>query len=132
HAVDALQQPEAGRRRDVGGGKAQLAAALVAPHYLAGKEPVIAEQLAGAHHVARAEQGADARGGDVVVALVEHIEDVDLETMAPAGILEKVRRTLALVAEMEIGADRDAGDRQRVDEKAGDEILGLDMGKGQI
>ena len=40
---------------------------------------------------------------------------------------QEIRRAAALVAEMEIGADDDAGDAQRLDQEAGDEVLGLDL-----
>ncbi len=89
-------------------GKPSSAAALVALHHRAGEEPVIAEQLGGAGSVALTQQRADAGGRDVVVAFVEHVEDFDIEAVALAGILEESRGALALVAEVEIGADFDA------------------------
>ena len=45
--------------------------------------------------------------------------------MAPGGA-EEIRRAAAVVAEMEIGADHDARDAQRLDQEARDEVLGLD------
>ena len=48
-----------------------------------------------------------------------------------AGGAEEVRRAAAIVAEMEVGADRDARDAQRLDQEARDEILGLDHATGR-
>ena len=127
--VDPLREGKTGGRRGIGGRKAERAPALIAAHHLAGEEPMIAEQAVGGRNVARRQRRPDARGRDVVVALIEQVEHLDAEAVCRPGRAQKIRRSLPLKAKMEIGAYGHAPDLQRLDEEARDEIVCGDLGK---
>ena len=76
----------------VGGRIAELAAALVAVHHLAGHEPGRAEQLAGLDHLAGGERGADRAGRDRPSFVLERRHDIDREAMRRALLPQEVRR----------------------------------------
>ncbi len=59
HGINALRQPEAGRRREVGGGEAELAAAAIAGNDFAFDEPVIAKKRIGLVERPGSERGTD-------------------------------------------------------------------------
>ena len=116
-------RPHDGIELEVGGGKAEFAAALGAVDHLGGNEPGRAQEFGRLHHLALAQRHADRAGGHRAALVLERRHDVDGKAEAGALLGQIGRRAGALVAEMEIEADRRAADAEASDQNALDEIL---------
>ena len=132
HRVDAVLEAAGRIELEIGGGKAELAPALVAVDDLAGGEPGRAQQLGRLHHLALAERRAHRAGGHRPALVLQRRHDVDGEAEPRALLGEVSRRAGAVLAEMEIEADRRAADAEAADQDAGDEILRRGGGERRV
>ena len=107
----------------IGGGKAELAPALVAVDHGAGGEPRRAKKLRRLHHLALRKRRADRAGGDRPSLILQRRHDVDREAELIALLGQKRGRAGAVLAEMKIEADGGTADAEAADQNARDEIL---------
>src|SRR5262245_38811676 len=123
HGVDAVLEAAGGIELQVGGRKAELAAALLAMNDLAGDKPRGAKELGRLHHSARRERRADGAGRDRPAFVFQRWDDVDCKAEALALLGQEFRRTGTVLAEMKIEADGRAANAERAREDLRDEIL---------
>ncbi len=130
--IDAVSQPAGRIEPDIRGRVAEIAPTLVAMGDLAADEPGPAEQRLCMPDIACFESGAHQRRGYrlALEGKGRHHGDGDAG-MASAG-LQHLRRAGAALAEMEIEADRDAGDAEPPDQIVVNEIHGRGAGAGRI
>ncbi len=94
----------------IGGRKPERAAALLAVDHLARHEPWRAEQFRGLDHLPRRERGADRAGRHRAALVLERRHDIHRKAELGALLAQEIRRAGAVLAEMEIEADRRAAD----------------------
>lgn len=112
---------------EIGGGKTEATADLIAGDDGAGEGVGAAEHLAGGVQVAGADGGADAGAADGLAVEGDGGEVVDGEVEFGTELAEQFDIAGAAVSEGEVGADADAVDVAEVVDKAADEV-----GRGQF
>src|SRR5665213_1444731 len=129
HGVDAVLEAAGGVELEIGGRKAEIAAALVAVDYFAGDEPGCAEQLGRFHHLALAQRRAHRARRHRPAFVFERRYDIDGKA-EPGALLAQIDwRALAVMAEMEIETDGRAADAEAPDQNVLDKISGGGGGK---
>ena len=132
HRVDAVAQPASRVELEIGGRKAELAAALVAVDHFAGHEPRIAEQLRRLVEPPGGERVADRAGRHRAAVVLEPRHHVDGEAVLLALGFEEIRRAGAVHAEVEVEADHGAADGKALDQDAADEVLRREAGQRRV
>ncbi len=108
---------------DIGGGIAELTAALLAMDHLAGHEPGTAEHGGGVLDLPFRQGHADRAGGDRPLRDIDMGLNVDLDAEPRRLIDEQAWRADPPLAEMEVVTDRNPADAQSSDQVMVNEIL---------
>src|SRR5262245_589544 len=124
HCVDAVLEAARGIELEIGGRKAELAAALFAVNDLTGDEPRGAKELGCLYHPARGECRAHGARRHRPALVFEWRNDVDGKTETLALLAQEFRRAGAVLAEMKIEADSCTANAKRAGKDLLDEILG--------
>src|SRR5262249_52483292 len=125
HRIDAVFQIGRPWKLHVGGRESQHSAKLLAAHdrFFDGK--AVAQQAGSLRHVAFLQKGADAdRRDDLCAFVAEGIDQGDTEAVPLAGLHEKCRTTLPVLAEMEVEACDGVADPEVAVKDTGYEFLG--------
>ena len=117
---------------DIGGGIAEVAAALLAMDHLAGDEPGAAQHRGGVLDLALRQRHADRAGGDRPLLDVDMGLHVDLDAEPGRFADQQARRADPALAEMKVVADRDAADAEPLDQVMVNEILRRGPGAGLV
>ena len=117
---------------DIGGGIAEIAAALLAMDHLAGNEPGTAEHRGGVLDLALRERHPDRAGGDRPLVDIDMGLHVDLDAEPGRFADQQARRADPALAEMKVVADRDAADAEPFDQVMVNEILRRGPGAGLV
>ena len=117
---------------DIGGGIAEIAAALLAMDHFAGHEPGAAEHGGGIRDLSLRQRHADGAGGDRPLVDIDMRLHVDLDAEPRRLGDQEARRADAAFAEMEVVADGDAGNPEPLDQFMVNEILRAGPGAGLV
>src|SRR5205085_2240472 len=116
HGIDAVLQLAVLVEADIDGGKAEVAAALLAMDHRAGDEPGPAQHGGGIGNLPLGQRHADGGGGDRPLVDIDMRLNVDLDA-EPGGLgHQKARRADPALAEMEVVADGNAADAEPLDQ----------------
>ena len=126
--IDAVAQAAVARQVHVGGGIAELAAALLAMDDDAAHEPGPAEQRGGARDVATPERLAHQRRGDRLLPDGEGRHHDHGHALGRAMGLQHFGRTRPALAEMEVVAADEARGAEPAEQQVVDEIARVDGG----
>ena len=125
-------QPAGLVEADIGGGIAEVAAALLAMDHLAGRKPRPAQHGGGVLDLPLGQRHPDRAGGNRPLGDVDMGLDVDLDAEARRLADQKARRADAAFAEMEVVADRNAADAEPPDQVMVNEILRAGAGAALV
>ena len=107
----------------IGGGIAELPAALVAVDHIPADEPGVAEERVGFRNATGGERRADRPGAHRPSRVLEPRHDVDRKAELCPLRRKIIGGARAIEAKMKIEADRDAGDDETGEENAGNEVV---------
>src|SRR5271169_3627619 len=129
HRIDAVLEAAILVEPDIGGGIAEVAAALLAMDHFAGNEPgAAAEHGGGVRNLPFRERHADRAGGDRTLLDIDMGLHVDLDAEPGRLADQKARGADPAFAEMKVIADRDAGNPEPPDQIVVNEILRRGLG----
>ena len=133
HRVDPERRPQIFAEAEIGGGKADRAAAPVAGLDASVDLPEAAELRRRLSRPAVAQEFADmGRGIDRGVGAAHRLDDCHPETVPRPRLAQHLGGAAALVAEGQIVADYDMADTDRADQQVVDEQLGRPSGEGRV
>ena len=134
HRIDAVLETAILVEADIGGGVAEIAAALLAMDHLAADEPRPAQHGGGFVDLALRQRHADRAGGHRPLFDIDMGLDVDLDAEPRPLTDQEAWRASTALAEMKIVADRNAADAEALDQVMVNEILrrgsGADLVEG--
>src|SRR5205823_4058043 len=132
HRIDAVLETAILVEADIGGGVAEIAAALLAMDHLAADEPRPAQHGGGLVDLALRQRHADRTGGHRPLLDIDMGLDVDLDAEPRALADQQARRAGTALAEMKVVADRNAADAEALDQVMVNEILRRGSGAGLV
>ncbi len=124
HGEHAGQRQALAPDLDVGGGKADGAAELLAVHDAPGNDEGAAQQSLGTLDVAARKSSAHGRAGNAEPAEIHRVHGLDHETVLASGLLQHREVSGAALAEAEIIADDQMPHRQPAHQNVLDELAG--------
>src|SRR5262245_21554330 len=132
HRVDAMAKRDIARQLEVGGRKAEAAAAAGPAHDRAGDAPEVTHHVSRTTDVALRQLGPDGGRGKHFAGATDLRHDADAEAVLGTGPAQAVGIAGALAAEAKIIADHDVAHAEPGQQHPLDEGIGSKRSKGRI